>query len=103
MKPIHRLRRLCVICGLPLLLAKIYDNVREGLRILLVRQVPAIEKHDKPRTGYLLVQPLAVREWNLDIVFTPEQQGRLLNKMRVSGDALCIPTAHRADDRALRA
>ena len=80
---------------------KACDNFRERSRILLMRQVPAVEKYNQPRSGDCFVQPLAVREWNLDVVFTPEQQRRLSNKMRVSGNPFGIPTAHRADDRAL--
>src|SRR5687768_5268520 len=82
---------------------KICHDSCELLRVFLMRDVTAIEKYNQTRPGDQLVQPLAVGEWNLTIVFTPKQQCWLTNKMRVTRDAFCVPPAHCANDRALRA
>ena len=54
-------------------------HVSERLRKLFVRQVTALQKHYQPRSGNLIVETLAISQWYLPIVFTPEQERGLRN------------------------
>src|SRR5262249_33836696 len=64
---------------LPSSKTEVRHDLREGLGILLVRQVTAVQKDNQTRAGNLVMKPFAVSYRDLNVVVTPQQQRRLSN------------------------
>src|SRR6185503_10404934 len=58
---------------------KIADYIYKRLRIFLMRQVTAIQKHYQSRSWDRRVESFTICEWNLTIVFAPKQESGLFD------------------------